>query len=58
MDELIKEHGHKVLWLLPYHCHFNSTELVWLQAKRYNNSNIGRNGFGKEVVNKMWEESL
>jgi hypothetical protein len=58
VDDLIEEHGHKVLRLPPYHCHFNPIELVWSQAKRYYNSNIGRNGFGKEAVKKMWEESL
>jgi hypothetical protein len=58
IDELIAEHGHEVLWLPPYHCHFNPTELVWSQAKRYYNSNIGQNGFEMEAVKKMWEESL
>jgi hypothetical protein len=58
VDDLIKEHGHKVLRLPPYNCHFNPIELVWSQAKRYYNSNIGRNGFGMEAVKKMWEESL
>jgi transposase len=58
IEELIEEYGHTVLQLPPYHCHFNSIELVWLQAKRYYNSNIGKNGFGMEAMKKMWEESL
>jgi hypothetical protein len=59
-DELIREHGHEVLSLPPYNCHFNPTGLAWSQAKNsaYHNSNMGRNGFGMEAVNKMWEESL
>jgi hypothetical protein len=50
IDELIEEHGHTILQLSPYHCHFNPIELVWSQAKRYYNSNIGRNGFGMEAI--------
>jgi transposase len=46
IDEFIEEHGHKVLCLPPYHCYFNPTECVWSQAKRYYNSNIGRDWFG------------
>jgi hypothetical protein len=58
IDELIEKHGHKVLLLPPYHCHFNSIELVWSQAKRYYSSNIGQSGFWMEAVKKVWEESL
>jgi NADH:ubiquinone oxidoreductase subunit 3 (subunit A) len=50
IDELIEERGHKALQQPPYHCHFNPVELVWLQAERYYNSNIGQNGFGMEAV--------
>jgi hypothetical protein len=58
IDELIPEHGHKVLSLLPYHCYFNSIEMVWSQVKRYYNSNISKNGFGLEAGTDMWEGSL
>jgi transposase len=50
---MIEEHGHKVLWQPPCHCHFNLIELVWSQAKSYYNSNIGQNGFGVEAVKKI-----
>jgi hypothetical protein len=32
--------------------------MVWLQPKRYYNSNIGQNVFEMEAMKKMWEESL
>jgi transposase len=44
--ELIEEHGHKVLYIPPYHCHLNPTELVWSQTKRHYSPNIG----GMEAV--------
>jgi transposase len=50
VDDLIEEHGHKVVRLPLYHCHFNPIELGWSQAERYYNSNIGQNGFGMEAV--------
>lgn len=34
VDELIREAGHEVLRLPPYHCQFNAIEMVWSQAKR------------------------
>lgn len=34
IDDLLKEHGHEVLRLPPYHCHLNPIELVWSQVKR------------------------
>jgi hypothetical protein len=46
INELIEEHGHKLLWLPPYYCHFNPTELGWSQGKRYYNSIVGQNGVG------------
>jgi hypothetical protein len=57
-DELIEEHGHKVLCILPCNCHFIPNELVWSQAKGYYSSNVGANGCGMDVVKKMWGESL
>lgn len=29
------EHGHKVVCLLPYHCQYNPSELIWAQLKGY-----------------------
>jgi hypothetical protein len=51
-----EEHGHKVLCVLQWHCHFNPNEFVWSQVKRYYSSSIGQNGTGMEVVKKkVWE---
>lgn len=33
--ELAKSHEHEVIRLPPYHCHFNSIELIWAQIKNY-----------------------
>lgn len=33
IDELARRHGHKVIRLPPYHCHFNAIELIWAQVK-------------------------
>jgi hypothetical protein len=32
--------------------------LIWSQAKRYHDKNIGRNGYNEEAVLTMWAESL
>lgn len=58
IDELIRQHGHEVLRLPPYHCQFNSIELIWAHAKNYYNKHIGRNGYGDEKVLSMWKEAL
>lgn len=33
-DEILRENGHEVLRLPPYHCDLNPIELIWSQAKR------------------------
>ena len=33
IDQLIREHGHEVLRLPPYHPDFNAIELIWAQLK-------------------------
>lgn len=35
IDEIAKRHGHEVVRLPPYHCHFNPIEGVWAQIKQY-----------------------
>lgn len=35
VDEMAKKEGHKIVRLPPYHCHFNSIELIWAQIKNY-----------------------
>ena len=58
VDELIREHGHEVLRLPPYHCDFNAIELIWAAAKSYYNKHIGRNGYGDNEVLNMCNEAL
>lgn len=35
IDEVANQHGHRVVKLPPYHCHYNPIELVWAQVKSY-----------------------
>lgn len=50
VDEYLRQHGHEVLRLPPYHCQFNAIELVWAQTKQYYNSHIGEEGYGDDKV--------
>lgn len=58
VDNLIREHGHEVLRLPPYHCQFNPIELVWGICKEYYDKHIGKDGFSDEAVLAMWNEAL
>lgn len=59
LDEMAVEHGHRVLRLPPYHCHFNPIELVWSECKRYYDAHIGRiHPVTSEAVLALWNESL
>ena len=35
IDCIIREHGHEILRLPPYHCELNPIELIWSQIKGY-----------------------
>ena len=35
IDSIAREHGHRVVRLPPYHCHYNPIELIWSQVKGY-----------------------
>lgn len=58
IDELLREHGHDVLRLPPYHCQFNAIELIWARAKTYYDQHAGRDGSGDDKVLQLWEEAL
>lgn len=58
VDELLRENGHEVLRLPPYHCHFNAIEMIWADSKTYYNTHIGETGYGDEKVIEMWNEAL
>lgn len=58
IDELVREHGHEVLRLPPYHCEFNAIELVWADVKSYYNKHVGGNGYGDAAVLNLWKEAL
>ncbi|XP_031334045.1 uncharacterized protein LOC116164058 [Photinus pyralis] len=58
VDNIIRNHGHDVLRLPPYHCEFNAIELVWAHAKSYYDKHIGRDGYSDHSVISMWNEAL
>ncbi|KAJ4442396.1 hypothetical protein ANN_03982 [Periplaneta americana] len=35
IDSIAKQHGHQVVRLPPYHCHYNPIEFIWAQMKSY-----------------------
>ena len=35
IDSIAEQHGHQVVRLPPYHCHYNPIELIWAQMKSY-----------------------
>lgn len=44
-EELLKQHGHEVLKLPPYHCDLNAIELIWSLVKRkIASKNLGVHG--------------
>ena len=56
VDGVAAEHGHKIVRLPPYHCHFNPIELIWAEVKGY----VGRNNkdFTVSSIMKLTEEAL
>jgi len=58
IDELLRQNGHEVLRLPPYHCEFNAIEMIWAEAKSYYNKHIGEDGFGDQKVINTWEKAL
>lgn len=42
-DDILKQHGHQVVRLPPYHCDLNPIELIWASVKRkVAETNVGR----------------
>ncbi|KAE8741286.1 hypothetical protein FOCC_FOCC013208 [Frankliniella occidentalis] len=56
IDNLALQHGHRVIRLPPYHCHFNPIELAWAQVKFYvKEHNQARN---LTTVQQLFEEGV
>nr|CAD7434138.1 unnamed protein product [Timema monikensis] len=59
IDEMVRECGHQVLRLPPYHCQYNPIELVWANCKGYYKKHTGRNNkFDDAAVRALWQEAL
>ena len=56
IDSIIREHGHEILRLLPYHCELNPIELIWSQINGY----VARqnNFFMLKSVVKLVEDAI
>ena len=57
VDEILREHGHEVLRLPPYHCRFNAIKLIWAGAKSYYEKHVG-DGLKSDQVETVWLDSL
>lgn len=57
VDEILREHGHEVLRLPPYHCQFNAIELIWAGAKSHYEKHVG-DGLNANQVEMIWQDAL
>ena len=57
VDEILREYGHEVLRLPPYHCQFNAIELIWIGAKSYYEKHVG-DGLKSDQVQIVCQDSL
>ncbi|EFA12640.1 hypothetical protein TcasGA2_TC004166 [Tribolium castaneum] len=58
VDKLVEEHGHKVLRLPPYHCHYNPIEQVWALSKTFYDKHIGKVDYTDESILQTWQRVL
>uniref|UniRef100_A0A8D8Z6K1 Uncharacterized protein C21orf140 homolog n=2 Tax=Cacopsylla melanoneura TaxID=428564 RepID=A0A8D8Z6K1_9HEMI len=56
IDNIAAKHGHRVIRLPPYHCHFNPIELIWANIKGF----IARNNktFTLTEVDRLLHEAI
>jgi hypothetical protein len=57
-DEALRQHGHEVLRLPPYHCQYNPIEMAWGFCKSYYNKHITSRPSSKDRVTNLWLESI
>nr|CAD7418095.1 unnamed protein product [Timema cristinae] len=56
INEMVRECGHQVLRLPPYHCQYNPIQLVWANCKGYYKKHTGRNNkFDDAAVRALWQ---
>jgi hypothetical protein len=58
LDQYAEEHGHSVLRLPPYHCHFNAIEMVWSECKRFYDEEIIKTRSTVDDVLKIWNMAI
>ncbi|EFA12211.1 hypothetical protein TcasGA2_TC005127 [Tribolium castaneum] len=57
VDKLVEEHGHKVLRLPLYQCHYNPIEHVWALSKIFYNKHIGKVDSTDESILQTWQKA-
>jgi transposase len=58
LDKYVKQLGHKILRLPPYHCQFNAIEMVWSECKRKYDSTIIKTKSSPEEIVTTWNDVL
>lgn len=59
LEDIVRKSGHEVLWLPPYHAHFNPIELIWGLVKRYLRDHIGRfNDYSEDMMIAILKEAM
>ena len=56
IDSIIREHGHEILHLPPYHCELNPIEFIWSQIKGHVERQ--NNAFKLKPVVKLVEDAI
>ena len=58
LDLYAQHHGHWVLRLPPYHCHFNAIEMAWSEVKRNYDKIIPRTSSSPNDVCATWQNVI
>lgn len=58
LDEYVKQFGHKILRIPPYHCQYNAIEMVWSVCKRkYDEQIVSTHSTPDEII-ETWNKVL
>ncbi|RZB58837.1 DDE 3 domain containing protein, partial [Asbolus verrucosus] len=57
-NETLRENGHEVLRLPPYHCQYNPIEMAWGFCKSYYNKHIKSQPLSKDRGNLIQNQTM